>query len=102
MSTKDMTTTTDHAAASMSPLYLGPGERHDGPTVMIRTLCTRCLATVDCEWPKEMSWAGLSVTPQEYMANALRTGNADILCDDCLRKSPDVKVEDIMVSDLSQ
>jgi len=64
-------------------------------SVHVKTRCTKCQNPIDCYWPKEMSYAGLSVTPQEYMALALQSEGVGIYCDDCLEKMPDVKLEDL-------
>jgi hypothetical protein len=42
-----------------------------------------------------MTFGGAAVTPQEYMANALRNDKTLIACDSCLAKMPDVKLEDM-------
>lgn len=82
----------------MSP-YNGPGDPPEGKVVTLRTLCTECQTPIVCEWPEEMSWAGLSVTPQEYMANAIRNQSTEILCDACLQRRPDVRVEDLILDE---
>jgi hypothetical protein len=62
-----------------------------------RTLCTRCLTPIDCEWPDEMKWAGRAMPTVEYVGNAMRSNNVMICCDDCLAKMPDVKLEDLRI-----
>lgn len=78
--------------------FKGPGNYPAGKTVKITTLCFGCGKKVECEWPCEMSWAGLSVTPQEYMACAIRNERVEVLCDECLHNRPDVRVEDLRTS----
>ena len=81
----------------MNMKFAGPGKQQQCQTVRLATLCFECGTKVECHWPEEMCWAGLSVTPQEYMANALNHDKVEILCDDCLQKRPDVKVEDLQI-----
>ena len=81
------------------PKWKGPGEPSKGKTVRLTTLCFGCGVRVECDWPAEMSYAGLSVTPQEYMALALNNDKTEVLCDACIQKRPDVRVEDLIQED---
>lgn len=62
-----------------------------------KTLCTRCLAPIDCEFPAQMTWVGEVIPTREYIANALRSKNVWICCDDCMEKMPDVNLEDLKI-----
>ena len=61
------------------------------------TLCSRCLIKIECNWPDKMTWDGRPVPCLEYVANALRSTNVMICCDDCLEKMPDVELEDLKI-----
>lgn len=61
----------------------------------LSTLCSQCQKPLTCQWDKEMTFGGEKVTASEYMARALRSKNVQIVCDDCLQKMPDVRVEDM-------
>jgi hypothetical protein len=65
--------------------------------VLIKTLCTRCLEPLVCEWPEEMNWGGNTVTAHEYMANAMNSEDVKICCDDCLDTMPDVDLDKMEV-----
>lgn len=64
----------------------------------IKTLCTRCQTPIMCEWPHEMTFGGEPVTPEEYMARALRSEQVMVCCDQCLSEMPDVKLEDMRLA----
>lgn len=53
---------------------------------LIKTLCTDCLSSLECEWPEIMNWGGKEVSAEEYMANSLNSDSHRILCDDCMDK----------------
>jgi len=58
----------------------------------LKTRCFRCGVPLECHWPETMTWAG-APTREEYMSNALRHDRVHVVCDDCLAKMPDVKLE---------
>lgn len=62
-----------------------------------RTLCTRCLTPIDCEWPDEMKLGERTVPALDYVAHALRSESVYICCDKCLEEMPDVKLEDLRI-----
>jgi hypothetical protein len=43
-----------------------------------------------------MTFGGQSCTAQEYMAKTLTAENVGVYCDTCLKKMPDVKLEDLL------
>jgi hypothetical protein len=51
---------------------------------LIKTLCTDCLSSLECEWPEIMNWGTEEVSAEEYMANSLNSDTHRILCDDCM------------------
>ena len=69
-------------------------ERHPD-AVNIKTLCTGCKQPIDCYWPLAMTFGGEPCTGAEYMAKALQSESVGVYCDDCMEKSPDVKLEDL-------
>lgn len=81
-------------------IYDGPGEKSQGKIVKLCTLCKRCKGKVECEWPEECSWGGLSVSPQEYMALAINGDSVGVFCDECLQSMPDVRMSDIRWKDI--
>lgn len=62
----------------------------------LATLCSRCQRPLKCEWPDEMTFGGEPVAATEYMARALRSNAVLIVCDECLAKMPDVRLEDML------
>lgn len=62
---------------------------------VIRTLCSKCQAPLTCKWPERMKCGEDDVSAEEYMARALRSERVLICCDACLKKMPDVRVEDL-------
>lgn len=61
----------------------------------LKTLCFECGVPLECYWPETMTWAGEPVSREEFMTNALRHERVRVVCDDCLAKMPDVKLEDL-------
>lgn len=66
---------------------------------ILNTLCTRCQAPLECQWPDECSFGGELCTPEEYMAKALRSESVMICCDKCLSEMTDVRLEDMILSE---
>jgi hypothetical protein len=65
--------------------------------ISIKTLCTNCQGSLECQWPERMNWGGEDVSAIEYMANALNSDDTLILCDDCVDNFPDVDTENMEV-----
>jgi hypothetical protein len=64
----------------------------------IKTLCTVCQCDLLLQWPDKMTFAGAECTAQEYASNALRSETVYLVCDSCLAKMPDVRIEDLQIS----